>query len=155
MGEVNCANIVFARPLSGISDYLNYYFQSPFCQKTLEDLTTGSAQGVINTKVVALVPVAIPPTDEQHEVVRRVEALFKVADQIEARYNKAKAYVDKLAQSILAKAFRGELVPQDPNDEPASALLEHIRKQRAESEPSSKKSRPLSKKKQANLFDEA
>ena len=52
-----------------------------------------------------------------------------LADQLEARYAKAKAHVEKLTQSILAKAFRGELVPQDPNDEPASVLLERIRKQ--------------------------
>lgn len=60
-----------------------------------------------------------------------MEALFKVADQIEDRHKKAKAYVDKLTQSILAKAFRGELMPQDPNDEPASVLLERIREERA------------------------
>jgi type I restriction enzyme S subunit len=45
----------------------------------------------------------------------------------EARYRTAKAHIDKLSQSILAKAFRGELVPQDPNDEPASLLLERLR----------------------------
>jgi len=73
----------------------------------------------------------LPPLPEQQEIVRRVEALFKVAAQIEERYKKAKAYVDKLTQSILAKAFRGELVPQDPNDELASVLLERIREERA------------------------
>ena len=56
-----------------------------------------------------------------------MEALFKKADEIEVRYKKAKVFVDKLTQSILAKAFRGELVPQDPNDEPALFLLEKIR----------------------------
>ena len=60
-------------------------------------------------------------------IVRRVEALFKKADEIEERYKKAKAFVDRLTQSILAKAFRGELVPQDPHDEPASVLLEKIK----------------------------
>jgi type I restriction enzyme S subunit len=68
------------------------------------------------------------PLPEQEEIVCRVEALFSLADQIEARYAKAKAHVEKLSQSILAKAFRGELVPQDPNDEPASVLLERIKK---------------------------
>ena len=74
----------------------------------------------------------VPPLAEQQEIVRRVEALFALADQIEARYAKAKAYVEKLTQSTLAKAFRGELVPQDPNDEPASVLLERITKQRSQ-----------------------
>ena len=60
--------------------------------------------------------------------------MFALADQIEARYMKAKAYVDKLTQSILAKAFRGELVPQDQNDEPASVLLERIKREHVKKE---------------------
>ena len=68
---------------------------------------------------------------EQHEIVRRVEALFAYADRLEARYTTARAQVERLTPALLAKAFRGELVPQDPNDEPASVLLERIRASRA------------------------
>jgi len=71
--------------------------------------------------------IPLPPQKEQAEIVKRVESLFKKSDEIEERYKKAKAYIDKLTQSILAKAFRGELVPQDPNDEPAEKLLERVR----------------------------
>ncbi len=53
---------------------------------------------------------------------------YALADQIEARYAKPKAHVEKLTQSILVKAFRSELVPQDPNDEPAEVLLRRIRR---------------------------
>ena len=81
----------------------------------------------LNLTVTKALPIFLPPLAEQQEIVRRVEALFAVADQLEARYAKAKAHVEKLTQSILAKAFRGELVPQDPNDEPASVLLERIK----------------------------
>ena len=106
--------------------------------------------------LIKTIPICIPPFDEQQAIVQRVEKLFKLAEQIESRYNKAKDYVDKLAQSILAKAFRGELVPQAPNDEPASVLLERIREQRAASETNNKKARPPSRRKlQAGLFDEA
>lgn len=92
---------------------------------------TSAGQTGISGSDLRTVPVPIPPLLEQQEIVRRVESLFKLADQLEARYQKAKAHVDKLTQSILAKAFRGELVPQDPSDEPASALLEHIQKEKS------------------------
>ena len=64
---------------------------------------------------------------EQQEIVRRVESLFALADRIEARLAAAQRQVDTLTPSLLARAFAGQLVPQDPNDEPASALLERIR----------------------------
>lgn len=65
--------------------------------------------------------------EEQVEVVRRAQHLFTLADQLESRLNAARKIVDRLIPSLLAKAFRGELVPQDPGDEPASVLLERIR----------------------------
>jgi type I restriction enzyme S subunit len=83
--------------------------------------------------------------EEQKEIVSRVEKLLSTADEIEARYKKAKEYVDKLSQSILAKAFRGELVPQDPNDEPAEKLLERIKAEKEKEE--KKKKRPIKRHK--------
>jgi type I restriction enzyme S subunit len=72
----------------------------------------------------------LPPVDEQEKIVRRVEALFELADRIEARYTAAYSQVQRLTPLVLAKAFRGELLPQDPSDEPASALLARISAQR-------------------------
>ena len=72
----------------------------------------------------------LPPLGEQAEIVRRVKLAFEKLDKIESRYQKAKEYFDKLTQSILNKAFRGELVPQDPNDKPIS--LDDIQVQIAE-----------------------
>jgi type I restriction enzyme S subunit len=82
----------------------------------------------LNCQRVRELPFVLPPLAEQHEIVRRVESLFGLANQIEARYAKAQAHVDKLTPSLLAKAFRGELVPQD---EPASALLSRIQAARS------------------------
>jgi type I restriction enzyme, S subunit len=62
--------------------------------------------------------------------VRRVEKLFAFADQIESRLKQAQTHVDRLTQSILAKALRGELVPQNPSDVPASVLLDQLRAER-------------------------
>jgi Restriction endonuclease S subunits len=76
-------------------------------------------------------PIPLPPTLEQTEIVRRVEQLFAFAEQIEARVKVAQTRIDHLTQSVLAKAFRGELVPQDPNDEPVGVLLDRIKAQRA------------------------
>ena len=56
--------------------------------------------------------------------------MFNYIDLIEAEYNDAQKLISILDRSILAKAFRGELVPQDPNDEPAAVLLERIRAER-------------------------
>lgn len=71
--------------------------------------------------------IMLSPIAEQTEIVRRVEALFTFADHFEARYNATRAQVEKLPPATLTKAFRGELAPQDPNDEPASVLLECIK----------------------------
>lgn len=69
----------------------------------------------------------VPTIEEQNEIIRRVEQLFTFSDKIETRYLKINAQIDKLPQSLFAKTFCGELVAQDPNDEPASVLLERIK----------------------------
>ncbi len=96
----------------------------------LEQFAPATAQKNINLAVLKEVEFECPALLEQQEIVRRVEALFAFADRIESRLTKAQATVDRLSPSTLAKAFRGELVPQDPNDEPASVLLERIRAER-------------------------
>lgn len=111
-----------------MSSYLEIALSAPQVQETMKATGTGLQHLHLRDLRAALLP--LPSSEEQKEIVRRVDALFKLADQIEARYSKAKAHVDKLTQAILAKAFRGELAPQDPNDEPAEALLERIRKER-------------------------
>lgn len=75
--------------------------------------------------------VALPHIEEQRFIAQRVDELLKFADILNTRLSDARARVHALTQSILAKAFRGELVPQDPADEPASELLERINAQRA------------------------
>lgn len=132
------------------TDYLNYILNSnygrEFCSRVKTD---GVSQSNINAQKLGKFEIPFCPLEEQ-KIVRQVESLFKIADQIEERYNKAKDYVDKLTQSILAKAFRGELVPQDPNDEPASNLLERIKAMKENSKPESNNRKRSSKKKARN-----
>jgi type I restriction enzyme S subunit len=68
---------------------------------------------------------------DQRSVVREINSAMARADRLEAEAKPARALLDRLESAILAKAFRGELVSQDPNDEPASVLLERIRAERA------------------------
>lgn len=83
-------------------------------------------QASINQGDVMAVKVPLPSLDEQHEIVRRVDTLFAFADRLEARYAAARRQVGQLTPALLAKAFRGELVPQDPADEPAAELLKRL-----------------------------
>lgn len=86
----------------------------------------------INKSMLSNLPISLPSPEEQAEIVRRVETLFAFADRLEARYTASRAQVEKLTPSLLAKAYRGALVSQDPSDEPASLLLDRIRAARAE-----------------------
>ena len=115
-----------------LPEYLNYCLGSKagraYCWSVKSD---GVSQSNINAKKLAAFRFSLPSVEEQTEIVRRVEALFKLADRIEARYTVARGQAQRLTPLLLAKAFRGELVPQDPNDEPASVLLERIAAERA------------------------
>ncbi len=116
------------QPLSPIDTRAFLYFMmSSYFQKLVQLNATGSAAvGIKGAKFRGL-PIPFPPIKEQLEIVLRVGALFALADRIESHYTKAKAHVKNLTPSILVKAFRGELVPQDPNDEPATELLDRIK----------------------------
>lgn len=111
-----------------IPEFLQYQFQS-YAMRLQIELPARSTSGVnnINSEEVKNLQIALPSLDEQKEVVRRLKASFTFLEKNEQEFNKAKSYADKLEQSILAKAFRGELVPQDPNDEPAEELLKKIK----------------------------
>lgn len=118
---------------------------SPAVVRQAWSRATGTAQPTLSLGNLRTIPINLPPLAEQQEIVPRVEALFALADQIEARLAKGQAHVDKLTTSLLAKAFRGELVPteaelsrQEARDyEPASVLLERIRGIRPDQRPDS------------------
>ena len=110
------------------------------------DLTpwiTGSAQPKLTKKSLCGLPITNFTLDEQTEIVRRVDQLFSHADRIEQQASSALARVNNLTQSILAKAFRGELTEQWRRDNPeliggensAEALLERIKAERAAMKP--------------------
>ncbi|EBH8752884.1 restriction endonuclease subunit S [Salmonella enterica subsp. enterica serovar Kua] len=110
-------------------------------KEDLEAYAPATAQKNINLKVLNDLRFPMPDIEEQHEIVRRVEQLFAWADTIEKQVNSALTHVNSLTQSILAKAFRGELTAQWRAENPslisgensAAALLEKIKAERAAS----------------------
>ena len=116
------------RPVQGLlSPYLAHCLMSTeLISYAVSQAKATVGQLNLTLEICRALPIPMPPEKEQTEIVRRVEALFALADRIEARCTAARTQAQRLSPLVLAKAFRGELVPQDPNDEPASALLARI-----------------------------
>ena len=123
----------FRAPDTGVlPEYAQLYFR--FC------LHTGifRAAGSITTNIAHLtqeklrrIPFILCPVSEQQVVVRRARGALAQLDRLERRRVATLKQLEQLEKSALSKAFRGELVPQDPTDEPASVLLDRIRAERA------------------------
>ncbi|EBO3096320.1 restriction endonuclease subunit S [Salmonella enterica subsp. enterica serovar Kentucky] len=124
-----------------INKYMMYLLQSPLLQKEIEENSKSTAQANLFLGPIKNLGIPLPPVPEQAEIVRRVEQLFAYADTIEKQVNSALTRVNSLTQSILAKAFRGELTAQWRTENPslisgensAAALLEKIKAERAAS----------------------
>jgi type I restriction enzyme S subunit len=119
-----------------LPEFLNHVLSSYDVRMQIE-IPSRSSSGVnnINSDEVRALQIPVFTIDEQKEIVKRLEHLFAFADKLDRRYIKAKAIFDKVPQSVLAKAFRGELEVQDPNDEPASVLLEKIKEEKNKLKP--------------------
>lgn len=111
-----------------LSRYLEYAYQSPQLQEQMVGVGSGLQHIHLTDLRKDCVPLA--PRDEQNEIVRRIEAAFAKIDRLAAEAGRALTLTGRLEQRILTKAFSGELVPQDPTDEPVSALLDRTRAER-------------------------
>jgi len=112
------------------NEYIAYALESSAFKSVFMTAVAGVAQQKVSLARFRDLPLALPPVQEQTEIVRRVEILFAYADRLEARLQTARTAADRLTPALLAKAFRGELVPQDPSDEPAAELLRRLREAR-------------------------
>ena len=114
-----------------LSNWFHLFATSQLGRKYIEREAASSAgQHNVSLSLIHRMPVPVPPTAEQRRIVAEVERRLSVVQQAEAAVEASLQRAERLRQSILKRAFSGQLVPQDPDDEPASALLERIRAQR-------------------------
>lgn len=115
-----------------LPDLLVRYVNSQYGRAWVDRVASQQVgQANVNGSKLKALGVPLPPPDEQVEILRLLDIAFAHADRLEAEAARARALLDRLESALLAKAFRGELVPQDPNDEPAQTLLDRVRADRA------------------------
>jgi type I restriction enzyme S subunit len=126
------ANVILIQPKIDFVEppYLMFFLQSPQTMKEITSQSSSTSQAAFGIKKMRAFQFLMPDLKEQKEIVRRIEKMFEKIDRMEQEYQKAAKLCDRLEQATLAKAFRGELVPQDPDDEPASVLLEQVKSQK-------------------------
>ncbi|MEX3007391.1 restriction endonuclease subunit S [Hoeflea sp. TYP-13] len=130
---INKADCFCVRPNTDqcLPAFLTYRLAAPQTYDVLKDSVHGATRPRISLKQLKAFRFELPSIDEQQEIVRRVESAFGWLDRLATDHAAAERLLPRLEAAILEKAFRGELVPQDPNDEPASELLERLKAERA------------------------
>ena len=122
-----------------IPKWFHIYVTSQMGRAFIEQHAASSAgQNNISLSLIHTMPLPLPPLAEQRRIVAEVERRLSVIHQAEAAVEVNLTRAKRLRQSILKQAFSGKLVPQDPNDDPASVLLERIRAEREEAQAASK-----------------
>lgn len=120
------------RPMNGNLPEWAFYFirQQRFRDEAKANFTGTAGQLRVPDKFIRNTPIPMAPCDEQRRIVNKIEALFAEARTARTALERAEPLLKKFRQAVLAAAFRGELTEREANDEPASVLLERIRKER-------------------------
>ncbi|MBO2589233.1 restriction endonuclease subunit S [Shewanella algae] len=135
--HINKADCFCIRPNQEMvsPEFLMYSLACKHTYEKIKKQVHGATRPRVNLRFLKSFEIALPSPKEQAIVVDKINQLFSKANKVEKQYLEAKARLDRLTQSILAKAFRGELVSQDPNDEPAEKLLKRIVAEKEQSKP--------------------
>ncbi|QXP63236.1 restriction endonuclease subunit S [Polaribacter sp. HaHaR_3_91] len=144
--------LVYRNDFEDSSYFFNYYLGTEsFIQKANSE-SKGINLPRVSSKTINQFSIAVPPKEEQTEIVKRVKYLFANADTIGVQYQSLKTNIDSLPQAILAKAFKGELVEQLDTDGDARDLLKEIQALKAVAAPK-KKENTLTKTKSKRKID--
>ena len=124
--------IVPFRVYGGIDpNYIVNYLKSPYVDNLINSITYGVKMPRVGTETMTSLLVPIPPLEEQRRIVEKIDGVASAISAYDVAYQKTEtlnsAFPEALKKSILQEAVQGKLVPQDPSDEPAEALLERIR----------------------------
>lgn len=137
-------------------EFLAFYVNSFYGHRYIRSVVNQQVgQANVNATKFASMPIPIPSLAEQHKIVEELERRLSVVDEVEKVVDSELKRAERLRHSILKQAFSGKLAPQDPDDEPASVLLERIKKEKERKESvksSKKKSKAKTDAKQLNLF---
>lgn len=120
---------------SHLADYLTLALRSADAQEQMRRHIRASSQPDLGLEYIRKIIVCLPPLVEQERIMAEHERIASVTDETEIEIDHSLRRAERLRQSILKRAFEGKLVPQDPNDEPASVLLERVRAERAAAAP--------------------
>jgi type I restriction enzyme, S subunit len=122
-----------------LPEFFKYFFESALVKSLYKFLAKGTTMDVLNVGIIESLPFPLCSIEEQRILITEVEARLSVVEKIEQEIEDNLQKSEALRQSILKKAFSGQLVAQDPADEPASLLLERIRSEKATPKPTAKK----------------
>ncbi len=126
-----------------VPGYVMYALNSEPIQKRTDNVIHGVGRPRLNLKEIKSITLPLPPKKEQAKVHDEIERCWSLAREVELQVEENLVRVERLRQSIVEQAFSGNLVPQDPNDEPAHALMERIEQEKQKEVQSSKKSAAL------------
>ena len=121
-------SVAVLKPTLEMGKFLSIALRSPLLQSQIDTKKTQTAQANIFQGKIKTLVLPLPPFAEQTRIVAEVERRLSVIDELEMQVEANLKRAERLRQAILKRAFEGKLVSQDPNDEPASALLERIRR---------------------------
>ncbi len=129
-------SVALTRPINLIDgEYLEFYLTSKIGRDFFKGKDYGMGRGHLLLSHIKETPIILPPIAEQHEIIREIRLRFSVIMDLDEAIYSSEIQANRLRQSILQRAFQGKLVPQNPNDEPASLLLERIRAERIKQSP--------------------